>query len=121
MRRLGPDLCKAGHEGIHLRERGRDEHPDVFARCAQRLRKRKAAPKGVAVSVLVTEDQDLLVGVDQLLDLVINVRRLLSGGYAGSSGVPSAGSTSFSNSEMWTAYSIDESSSNRSSGENLRF
>jgi hypothetical protein len=74
----------------------------------------------------VAEDQDLLVGVDELLDLVVDVRSLLRSGYDSSSPIgiassPLDGNTSFSSSEMWTAYSIEESNSNRSSGENLRF
>jgi hypothetical protein len=43
--------------------------------------KREAASKRVSVGILVAEDQDLLVGFDQLLDLVIDVRSLLRGGY----------------------------------------
>jgi len=35
----------------------------VLARGAQRLREREAAAERVAVGVLVTEDQDLLVGL----------------------------------------------------------
>src|SRR5260370_3480797 len=88
---------------------------------SQRLREREAASERVPVGVFVPEDQDLLVGVDQLLDLVVNMRCLLRSGYDGSSGALSAGSTSFNSSEICTAYSIDESSSKRSSGENLRF
>jgi hypothetical protein len=43
----------------------------VLARPAQGLREREAAAEGVAVGVLVAEDQDLLVGLDELLDLVV--------------------------------------------------
>jgi hypothetical protein len=43
----------------------------VLARRSQRLREGKAAAERVAVSVLVTEDQDLLVGLDEVLDLVV--------------------------------------------------
>jgi len=50
-----------------------DEHPHVLARRAQSLREGEAAAEGVAVGVLVTEDQDLLVRLDQILDLVIEM------------------------------------------------
>ena len=64
----------------------RDQHPYVLPRSAQRLREREAAAERVAVGVLVTEDQDLLVGLEELLDLVIQVRDLgLGGGYVTSS------------------------------------
>jgi hypothetical protein len=43
----------------------------VLARPAEGLRERQAAAEGVAVGVLVAEDQDLLVGLDELLDLVV--------------------------------------------------
>jgi hypothetical protein len=45
----------------------------VLARGAERLREREAAPQRVAVRVLVSEDQDLLVGVEELFDLVVQV------------------------------------------------
>jgi hypothetical protein len=45
----------------------------VFARRTQRFGKRKAAAERVAVGVFVAEDQDLLVGIDELLDLVVQV------------------------------------------------
>jgi hypothetical protein len=48
-----------------------DEHRHVLACGAQRLREGEAAAQRVAVGVLVTEDQDLLVGLDELLDLVV--------------------------------------------------
>ena len=75
-----------------------DEHPHVLARRAQSLREGEAAAEGVAVGVLVTEDQDLLVGVEELFDLVVEAAGLaLRGGYRWSSSVnptksePSAG------------------------------
>jgi hypothetical protein len=43
----------------------------VLARRPQGLGERKAAAERVAVGVFVSEDQDLLVGVDELLDLVV--------------------------------------------------
>src|SRR6202030_1818645 len=106
----------------------RDEHPDFLARAAQRLREGEAAAQRVAVRVLVAEDQDLLVGVDQFLDLVVQVLGLGRGcgGYGWtSSSAPStagaAGRTSLRSSLMCTLYSIEGSSSKRNSGENLRF
>jgi hypothetical protein len=51
----------------------RDDDPDLFAGGPQRLTKSEAAAEGVAISVLVAEDQDLLVGVNELLDLVVLV------------------------------------------------
>src|SRR4030081_1133103 len=122
MRRFRLDVVESGHERVHLRERRRDEHPHLFARGTQRLSEREAAPERVAVGVFVTEDQDLLIGVDQLLDLVVNVWGLVCSSYelVSSLGV-SSGSTSFSSSAMWTLYSIEGSSSKRRSGEYLRF
>src|SRR5260370_1026842 len=105
MRRFGPDLGEPRHEGVHVRQGRWDEHPDVLARAAQRLREREAASERVPVGVFVPEDQDLLVGVDQLLDLVVNMRCLLRSGYDGSSGALSAGSTSFNNPDICTAHS----------------
>jgi hypothetical protein len=81
VRRAGLDLFEAGQKLIHLGKRWRDEHPYVFARGAQSLSERQAAPEGVAVGILVAEDQDLLVGVDELLDLVVDVLGLLRLGY----------------------------------------
>jgi hypothetical protein len=75
------DVFEAGQKFVHLREGRRDEHPHVFAGSAQSLSEREAAPKGVAVGILVTEDQDLLVGVDQLLDLVKDVGGFLRRSY----------------------------------------
>jgi hypothetical protein len=43
----------------------------VLACRSQRLRESKAAAERVAVGVLVAEDQDLLVGFDEVLDLVV--------------------------------------------------
>jgi len=39
----------------------------------QRFGKRQAAAERVSVSILVPEDQDVLIGVDELLDLVVDV------------------------------------------------
>jgi len=52
----------------------------VLARGAQRLREGEAAAKRVTVGVLVTEDQDLLVGVEELLDLVVEAAGFALGG-----------------------------------------
>src|SRR5579859_7854792 len=57
------DVVEARQELVHRGQRRRDEHPYVLARGAQRLGEREAAAQRVAVSVLVTKDQDLLVGV----------------------------------------------------------
>ena len=81
MRRFGLNVFEAGQKFVHLRKGRRDEHPHVFARGTQSLGESEAAPEGVAVGILVTEDQDLLVGVDELLDLVVEVGCLLGGGY----------------------------------------
>ena len=82
MRRLGLYVLEAREEPVHLRQRWRYEHPDVLALGAQRLREREAAPESVAVGVLVAEDQDLLVGVDQVFDLVVQVGLVaFDGGY----------------------------------------
>ena len=78
---LGQDVAESREEFVHLGQRRRDEHPDVLTVGAERFSKRKAASERVAVGILVPEDQDLLVGVDKLLDLVIDVRSLLRGGY----------------------------------------
>ena len=74
----------------------------MLARRAQRLREGEAAAEGVAVGVLVTEDQDLLVCVEELFDLVVEAAGLaLRGGYFCSSSVVSpAGRTSLSSSLM---------------------
>jgi hypothetical protein len=74
----------------------------MLARGAQRLREAEAAPERIAVGVLVTEDQDLLVGVDELLDLGVEAAGFtLGGGYRASSWFLSpAGSTSLSSSLM---------------------
>lgn len=70
----------------------------MLARRAQRLGERQAAAEGVAVGILVAKDQDLLVGLDELLDLVVLMaRRALGGSYFVSS---SAGRTSLSSSEI---------------------
>src|SRR6266516_5754142 len=148
VRRLGLDVLEPRKEGVHRRQRRRLERTDFLAFGAQRFREREAAAEGVAVGVLVAEDQDLLVGVDQVLDLVVEVwfvelrgryrccssspfmgrwpfpRHSRGGGDEAAGGPGSegvAGSTSFNSSEICTLYSIEGSSSNRSSGENLRF
>jgi len=43
----------------------------VLARRSQGLGEREAAAERVAVGVLVSEDQDLLVRLDEVLDLVV--------------------------------------------------
>jgi hypothetical protein len=43
----------------------------VLAGGAQRLRECQAATERVTVGILVSEDQDLLVGLDQVPDLVV--------------------------------------------------
>jgi hypothetical protein len=97
MRHLGLDIFESGHERVHRRERGWHEHPDLFALRSERLGKGETAAQRVAVGVLVAEDEDLLVGVDQLFDLVVDVRVVaLGGGYWF---VPS-GKTSLRSSEM---------------------
>src|SRR6476661_8296803 len=73
MRRLFLDLVEARQERVHVRQRWRDQHPNLLACRPQRLRERQAAAEGVPIGVLVSEDQDLFVGVDELLDLVVNV------------------------------------------------
>ena len=66
----------------------RDEHPHMLARGAKRFGEGEAAPERVAVGVLVTEDQDLLIGVEELFDLVVEAAGLgLRGGYRSSSSV----------------------------------
>jgi len=58
----------------------------VLAGGAQSLREGEAAPERVAVGVLVTEDQDLLIRVDELLDLVVKIAGLAGrGGYVSAS------------------------------------
>jgi hypothetical protein len=53
---------------------------------AERLGEREAASERVAVGVLVPEDQDLLVRLDQVLDLVVEVRFVpLRAGYCSES------------------------------------
>src|SRR5438094_1794326 len=122
MRRLGLDVFETREERVHRRERRRNQHPDILALRPECFGEGEAAAKRVAVGVLVAEDQDLLVGLDQVPDVVIQVRLVpLRGGYGLGSSPSPCGSTSFKSSEMCTLYSIDESSSNRSSGENLRF
>ena len=67
--RFFQDVAEPGQECIHLWQRRRDEHPYLLARRAERFGECKAAAKRVPIRVLVTKDEDLLVGVDQLLDL----------------------------------------------------
>jgi hypothetical protein len=53
---------------------------------SKRLGKRQAAAERVAVRVLVPEDQDLIVGVDELFDLVVEISTFaLRGGYGSTS------------------------------------
>jgi hypothetical protein len=67
------DFAEAGEKRVHLRQRRRDEHPHLLAGRPQRLGKRQAAAERVSVSILVPEDQDVLISVDELLDLVVDV------------------------------------------------
>ena len=79
---------------MHLGKRGRNENPHILARAAKSLRESKAAPKGVAIGILVAEDQDLLVGIDEFLDLVVDI------------GGPVCGSYDFSSAASWAAASL---------------
>src|ERR1700688_2143639 len=131
VRRLLLDFRKAGEKRVHVRQRRRNEHPHLLSSRAQRLGKREAAAEGVPVRILVSKDEDLLVGVDELFDLVVDVclgvwagyfvSSLLSSMVATSACSGAAGRTSLSSSLMWTLYSIEGSISNRRSGENFRF
>src|SRR5207245_6938880 len=103
MRWLRLDVLESGKERVHRGQGRRDEHPYLFAFRAQRFSERKTAAEGVAIGVLMTEDQDLLIGVNQVLDLVIQIASLaLRLGYdvASLSSAPSCGSTSFNSSLM---------------------
>ena len=92
------DLVEPRQKRIHLRQRRRDDHPCMLAGSSQRFREREAAAERVTVGVLVTEDQDLLIGLDELFDLIVLMARCaLGGGYCFSS---SAGRTSLSSSEI---------------------
>ena len=73
MRRLLLDLVEPRQECVHLGERRRDEHPHFLAGGPQSFGESKAAAEGVPVRVLVAEDEDLIVGVDELLYLVEDV------------------------------------------------
>jgi len=53
-----------------MRQRRWYQHRRLLAGGAKRLRKSQAAAKRVPIRVLVTEDEDLLVGVDEVFDLV---------------------------------------------------
>jgi hypothetical protein len=55
----------------------------VLAPRPERLGKREAAAKRVPVRILVAEDEDLLVGVDELLDLVELIAKSGLGGSYG--------------------------------------
>ena len=83
MRRFGLDFLEPWQKRIHRRKRWRHEDPDVFALGPQSFRESQAAAERVAVGVLVAEDQDLLVRVDQVLDLVIQMRLVEFGGRYG--------------------------------------
>jgi hypothetical protein len=80
MRRLFSDVVKAWEEVVHGRQWRRNENRHLLARGAERLSKRKAAAKRVSIGVFVAEDEDLLVGVDEILDLVVLVGALAPGG-----------------------------------------
>ena len=68
------DVLESREERVHRWKRRRDENPYLFAPRPQRFGEGEAAAERIAVGVLVTEDQDLLVGVDQVLDLVVEMR-----------------------------------------------
>jgi hypothetical protein len=53
----------------------RDEDPHLLAGRAKRLSERQAAAQRVPIGVLVAEDEDLFVGLDELLDLVVAIGR----------------------------------------------
>jgi hypothetical protein len=85
VRWLGSDLVEAGQELVGVGQGWRDQDPDLLAGGSERFREREAAAEGVTVGILVAEDQDLLVGIDQVLDLVVQVGGLaLGGGYRSS-------------------------------------
>src|SRR5260370_8737571 len=118
-RRLLFDLFEPRQERVHLRQWWRYHDPCVLAGRSQRLGKGEAAAQCVSVGVLVPEDQDLLVGFDEIPDLVVLVSSAaLRGSYVFSSSV--AGRTSFSNSQLWTPYSLQRSRSTPSARDNLR-
>src|ERR1700674_488447 len=126
MRRLFQDFVEARQEFVHLGQRRWNQHRRLLAGGAKRLRKGQAAAKRVPIRVLMTEDEDLLVGVDEVSDLIeLVVDAGLRGGYGisslGSVLTTAGGRTSFRSSAVWTLYLLAGSSSNRRSGENLRF
>src|ERR1041384_2440956 len=106
VRRLGLDIVETWKERVHRWQGRRDKHPDVFALGTKRFGERQAAAERVAVGVLVTEDQDLLIGLDEIPDVVIEVRFVPRRGGYGVASLPSVsgpslrGSTSFNSSEM---------------------
>ena len=80
------DVVEARQKRVHLRKRRRDQHPHMLAGSLQCLRECEAAAERVPVRILVAEDQDLLVGLDQLPDLVVERSRLRPcGGYRSTS------------------------------------
>ena len=70
MRWLFEDFVEARQELVHLRKRRGYQHRRLLAGKAKRLRKREAAAKRVPIRVLVTENENLLVGVDEVFDLI---------------------------------------------------
>ena len=69
-RRPFQDLVEAGQPCVHRRQGVRDHDPDGLAVRAERFGEGKAAAQGVAVGVLVSENQDLAVAVDESFELV---------------------------------------------------
>jgi hypothetical protein len=58
----------------------------MFACRFERLRKSQAAAKRVSIRVLMTEDEDLLVGIDEVFDLI---ELVVDAGLRGSYGLSS--------------------------------
>src|SRR5260370_39251883 len=75
------DLLESRQERVHVRQRWRYDHPRVLACGSQGFGESETAAEGVAVGILVSEDQDLLVGVDEVLDLVVLVACLRLRGF----------------------------------------
>jgi hypothetical protein len=84
--RLFQNFVKAWQEFVHLWQRRRYQHRRLLACGAKRLRKRQAAAKCVPIRVLVTEDEDLLVGIDEVFDLI---ELIVDAGFRGSYGLSS--------------------------------
>src|SRR5207248_67989 len=103
------NLVETGHPGVLVGEWRRDHDVDGLAARAQRLREGEAAAQRVAVGVFVTEDQDLLVAVEQLLELTDSHKLRDGHSWPSLPGCSSAGSGRISRRrfEMCTEYSID--------------